>query len=118
MSCAKNAAEGYEVKNSKTPTPEPTKLDKAKAFVKRHGLEIALGAGCVAACVLYVKRGKVVEAQNIMMEAKDMRIKGLEELCAEKDAYVLKLASDALRNGSSEGGRALVDYRDFKNGRL
>ena len=47
-----------------------------------------------------------------------MRIKGLEELCAEKDAYVLKLASDALRNGSSEGGKALVDYRDFKNGRL
>lgn len=118
MSCTENAAASYEANNSKTPTPEPTKLDKAKAFVKTHGLEIALGAGCVAMCILYVKHGKLIEAQSILMDAKDMRIKGLEELCAEKDAYVLKLASDALRNGSSEGGRALVDYRDFKNGRL
>lgn len=103
----------------------PSRGERALQFLKRHGLEIALGIGFCAISVFAIREGRVIKAQGRMLADKNRliddgakTIDGLKELCAEKDAYVLKLASDALRKGSSEGGRALVDYRDFKNGRL
>lgn len=95
-----------------------TKGQKALAFVKSHGIEMALGAGCLVLTVICVKQGRTVELQRKLLEkkdallsAKDWRIGDLIELCAEKDRCHLELASAALRDGCSEGGKALADYR-------
>lgn len=107
--------------NHGTQDARPTKLERAKAFAKRHGAEIVLGTGCVVLIVVCAKQGRLIDAQQFAMmvkdkiiAAKDVRIGDLEvlcgnlgTLCAEKNAYISKLASDALRHGSSEGGRAL-----------
>lgn len=108
--------------------PESTKglwarNEKALTFLKRHGLEIALGAGFLASSVVCIKLGgtielqrKLLERKDVLLRAKDLRISGLVKLSADKDRCHLKLASAALREGCSEGGRALADYRYYKSG--
>lgn len=100
-----------------------TRGKKALAFVKSHGIEIALGVGCLVLTVVCAKQGRTIELQRKLLEkkeallrAKDWRIGDLTELCAEKDRCHLELASAALRDGCSEGGRTLADYRYHLNG--
>lgn len=100
-----------------------TRGQKALSFVKSHGIEIALGVGCLVLTVVCVKQGRTIELQRKLLEkkdallsAKDGRIGDLIELCAEKDRCHLELASAALRDGCSEGGRTLADYRYYLNG--
>lgn len=100
-----------------------TRRQKVLAFVKSHGIEITLGAGCLALTVICVKQGrtidlqrKLLEKKDVLLSAKDSRIGSLVELCAEKDRCHLELASAALRDGCSEGGRTLADYRYYLDG--
>lgn len=98
---------------------------KALAFVKSHGIEIAFGVGCLVLTMVCVKQGRTIELQRKLLEkkdallsAKDWRIRDLTELCAEKDRCHLELASAALRDGCSEGGRTLAGYRYQLSGQL
>lgn len=102
-----------------------TKNQKVLEFIKRHGAEITFGVGCLALTVICVKQGgtiaslrKQLEKKEALLRAKDWRISDLIELSAEKDRCHLKLASAALRDGCSEGGRALADYRHYLRGQL
>ncbi len=102
-----------------------TRGQKALAFVKSHGIEIVFGVGCLVLTVICVKQGRTIDLQRKLLEkkdtllsAKDSRIGDLTELCAEKDRRHLELASAALRDGCSEGGRTLADYRYHLNGQL
>lgn len=99
------------------------KGQKALAFIKRHGTEIVFGAGCLALTIVCAKQGRTIELQrqllnkkDALLGAKDWRIRDLIELCTEKDRCNLKLASAALRDGCSEGGRTLADYRYYISG--
>lgn len=101
------------------------RFDKIKKFAKRYGLELVLGVAVVGIGIACLWQGKklnenkqVIETQSLIIELAEERINYLKALCEEKDKGMLKIASDALRKGSSEGGKALVDWRDFKNGKL
>lgn len=111
-------AEGYE---SNT---QQSRRQRAIEFIKRHGLEIVLGAGLCVVGGICIKQGSTIGTQKEAIAAKDGLIeKQAERICRlvarheEKDSRTLRLASDALRHGSSEGGKALVDWRDYSNGR-
>ena len=82
---------------------------KALAFVKSHGIEIAFGVGCLVLTVVCVKQGRTIELQRKLLEKKDA-------LLSAKDWRIL--ASAALRDGCSEGGRTLADYRYQLSGQL
>lgn len=114
-----NAAEQNHESNA-----QQTKGQRAIAFIKRHGLEIILGAGFCLVGGICIKQGRIIGAQKEIIAAKDRLIEKqgqkITRLIArhdEKDIRTLRLAADALRHGSSEGGKVLVDWRDYINGR-
>lgn len=103
---------------------QQSKGQRAIEFIKRHGLEIVLGAGFCVVGGICIKQGSTIGTQKEIIAAKDGLVKKqAERICRlvarheEKDSRTLRLASDALRHGSPEGGKALVDWRDYINGR-
>ena len=60
------------------------------------------------------KRILQLEAEN---RASKKRIKQLEKLCHEKDSFFNELMSDALRHGSSLGGKHMSDKKKYKRGK-
>ncbi len=93
------------------------RLEKAKAFLKRHGLEIVLGAGCVGLGIVCVRQRGVIEMKDKLIELQKIRIQELVSLCEEKDAWFKKLMSEALKLGSSFAGKCMVDRREMLAGR-
>ena len=120
-------AENY----SKEDEAERSKEGQPLAFFKNHWLEIALGAGCCVLCIVCAKQYQIISMQKEALLAKDSviavkdklidcqadRITRLISRHEQKDTHMLKLAADALRHGSPEGGKALADWRDYLNGR-
>ena len=94
-----------------------TRLEKAAAFLKRHGLEIALGAGCIGLGVVCVRQRDVIAMKEKLIELQEIRIQDLVYLCEEKDAWFKKLMSEALKRGSSFAGKCMVDRREMLAGR-
>lgn len=48
---------------------------------------------------------------------KDRRIRQLENLSDEKDSFFMELMSDALRHGSSLGGKHMADRKKYLKGK-
>lgn len=94
-----------------------SKTKRGMAFFKRHGLEIVLGAGCLALCVVNAYQGDALSEKDKLLALKDGRIRNLVELCEEKDDWFKALASDALKHGSSFGAKCMVDRREYLNGK-
>lgn len=92
-------------------------VEKAKAFAKRHGLEIVLGMGCVVLSVVNIRQGNANALKDKLIALQGTKIDELIELCDEKDAWFKELMSDALRHGSSLGGKCMVDRREMLSGR-
>lgn len=96
---------------------KPTRKDKVIKFVKEHGLEIALGLGCVGLGVTCVRQGQIIEMKDKLIDLQRMRIKDLVALCEEKDKWFKKLMSEALKLGSSFAGKCMVERREMLAGR-
>ncbi len=47
----------------------------------------------------------------------EKRVKFLEKLCEEKDAYFMELMSDGLRHGSPLAAKHMSDRRKYKHGK-
>lgn len=112
------------VEQSHESNARQAKGQRAIAFIKRHGLEIVLGAGLCVVGGICIKQGRIIGAQKEIIAAKDRLIEKQGEKITrliarhdEKDIRTLRLAADALRHGSPEGGRVLVDWRDYISGR-
>lgn len=94
-----------------------TRKGKVVKFVKEHGLEIALGLGCVGLGATCVRQGQIIEVKDKIIDLQRMRIQDLVSLCEEKDAWFKKLMSEALKLGSSFAGKCMVDRREMLVGR-
>lgn len=88
---------------------EMTKAARAKAFFKRHGLEVVFGIGLSASAAVCIYQRKSLKSKDYAIEVRDAllvksdgRINELVNLCLDKDARTRALAADALRHGSSE----------------
>lgn len=102
----------------KTPEKqEESRSKRAVAFMKRHGLELVLGAGCIALSVVCIRQRNDGAFKDKIIALQGERIDNLVSLCEEKDAWFKKLMSDALKNGSSFAGKCMVDRREMLNGR-
>lgn len=90
----------------------PSKPRRAIAFIKRHGLEIFLGATSiglgVAYCLSERGRGELLLANA----SKSVRISELEDLCVQKDRCFIELMSDALRHGSPLAGLFMYERKE------
>lgn len=62
---------------------------------------------------LFGKRKKLEEEIRIQ----NRRIDQLKNLCEEKDSVFKELMSDALRNGSSLGGKHMADRKKYLRGK-
>lgn len=96
---------------------EVGRVNKAVAFVKRHGLELILGTGCVALSVVTIRQGKAIALKDKIISMQRTRIDDLVALCEEKDAWFKALMSDALKHRSSFAGKCMVDRRELLNGK-
>lgn len=100
-----------------TGIPQVDRLEKAKAFISRHGIKIALGVGYIGLGVVCVQQRRTIAMKNTQIELQGLRIRNLAYLCEEKDNWFKKLMSDALKHGSSFAGKCMADRREFLNGR-
>lgn len=114
---AENKGMNMEAVEEATEELTENRLEKAKAFLKRHGLEIVLGAGCVGLGVVCVRQRGAIEMKDKLIELQKIRIQDLVSLCEEKDAWFKKLMSEALKHGSSFAGKCMVDRREMLAGR-
>lgn len=114
---AENRGANMEAAKEATEELTENRLEKAAAFMKRHGLEIALGAGCIGLGVVCVRQRDVIAMKDRLIELQKIRIQDLVYLCEEKDAWFKKLMSEALKRGSSFAGKCMVDRREMLAGR-
>lgn len=96
---------------------------KVKKFYKKNKVMINSIAGTtvVVGGISAVIIAKFLNENNQILQKNDLlsvenlklkeRINELEVLCEVKDNFYRNLASDALRSGSSEGGRALREWQ-------
>ena len=109
-------------------TPEPpTRRQRAIAFVKRNAAAFVAGGSAIVIAGLGIAL-KQANARNVALATENANLAAdnwslidqvfsLKELAYERDSRHLELASDALRNGSSLGGKALADWRNYINDR-
>ena len=82
-------------------------------FLRNHGLEIVLAGSTVllgAVCLSQHREILALAAENACLRK---RVTDLVALCHEKDRYFLAVISDALRNGSSLGGKFMADRKAY-----
>lgn len=106
--------------STKTETGEEQRdgiVEWARAFVKRHCLEIVLGIGCVSLGAVCVRQGNALAIKDKIIKLQGVRIRDLVALCEEKDSWFKELMSDALRHGSSLAGRCMADRKEMLLGR-
>ena len=109
--------EGKSTKTETAEEPRDGRMERAKAFVKRHGLEIVLGISCVGLGAVCVRQGNALAIKDKIIKLQGVRIRDLVALCEEKDSWFKELMSDALRRGSSLAGKCMVDRREVLLGR-
>ena len=89
-----------------------SKPKRAIAFVKRHGLEIFLGATSIGLGVAYCFSERGRRDLLLVSASKSVRISELEDLCMQKDRCFMELMSDALRHGSSLAGLLMYERKE------
>lgn len=109
----------------------PSRISRAKAFVRRNGKNIALvvlSAGATTVTVILLKDKAVVRDLRLQSVDKDALISALQEdcdglarhcvelrdLCERKDAFFKAFISHLLRRGIPEGGAAMRDLRTYR----
>ncbi|WP_285013690.1 hypothetical protein [Lactococcus garvieae] len=96
---------------------------KVKNFYKKNKVMINSIAGTtfvvggISAVIIakFLNENDQILQKNDLLSVENLKLKKvideLEVLCEVKDNYYRNLASDALRSGSSEGGRALREWQ-------
>ena len=89
-----------------------SKPKRAIAFVKRHGLEIFLGAASIGLGVAYCFSERSRRELLLANASQSIRISELEGLRMQEGQCFMKLMSDALRHGSSLAGLFMYERKE------